>query len=202
MNAFFHKFTYIIFYGKLWKIASVGRESSRMENGKLWKINVPTGGQQHTFSRRGIGLCASGDHVNGVENLIDFGNRSNFPRRSFFARRRGRERAVGGDNATHHAAQKMNGVENLEPVRAVEIFPNCPLRNLGNLDNCGKFDRSEGKPPHRSTGLVGRIRRGNLFMERRGKLDRYGRIFHAVPLMSQHGAPPPTQRFYGTAWKI
>ena len=43
-----------------------------MENGKLWKINVPTGGQQHTFSRRGIGLCASGDHVNGVENLIDF----------------------------------------------------------------------------------------------------------------------------------
>ena len=113
MNAFFHKFIYIIFCGKLWKIASVGRESSIMENGKLWKINVPTGGQQHTFSRRGIGLCASGDHVNGVENLIDFGNRSNFPRRSFFARRRGRERAVGGDNATHYVAQKMNGVENL-----------------------------------------------------------------------------------------
>ena len=113
MYAFFHEFGYIIFCGQLWKIASVGRESSKKENGKLWKINVPTGGQQHTFSRRGIGLCASGDHVNGVENLIDFGNRPNFPRRSFFARRRGRERAVGGDNATHYDAQKMNGVENL-----------------------------------------------------------------------------------------
>ena len=49
IHAFFHEFGYIIFYGQLWKIASVGRESSRMENGKLWKINVPTGGQQHIF---------------------------------------------------------------------------------------------------------------------------------------------------------
>ena len=181
IHAFFHKFTYITFCGKLWKIASVGRESSRMENGKLWKINVPAGGQQHTFSRRGIGLCASGDHVNGVENLIDLGNRSNFPRRSFFARRRGRERAVGGDNATHYVAKKMNGVENLGRVEQSKFsrIVHCAISEIWTIVE--NLIAPRGKPPHRSTGLVGRIRRGNLFVERRGKLDRYGQIFHAVP---------------------
>ena len=53
----------------------------------------------------------------------------------------------------------MNGGENLRHG-AQSKSSNCPLSNWTIVE---KFDRSEGKPPHRSTGKVDRIRRGNLF---------------------------------------
>ena len=131
--------------------------------------------------------------MNGVENLIDFGNRSNFPRRSFFARRRGRERAVGGDNATHYVAQKMNGVENLDRFEQSKFsrIVHCAISEIWTIvENLSDRSEETSTPFHRP-------RRPNpprnLFMERRGKLDRYGQFstpFHNIntALHRQHSA--------------
>ena len=155
-----------------------------------------TGGQQHTFSRRGIGLCASGDHANGVENLIDFGNRSNFPRRSFFARGELANAPLEAITRRTTPRKKMNGVENLGRFGS-RNFPELSTKQLTIVENLvaprgnlhTKFHRPRRSNPPRES-------------ERRGKLDRYGQIFHAVPQKRCVGDGAPCWLINGTAWKF